>query len=449
MSLSSDPRLPPFTVQEFSDLVCSAFNINDADLHSQLGQPLLSLTPASPSSPSLALVPCDRIYSPSLFSRVRRREGTHPSLSSEMDAHSPLSSPPTPASRSGTITARRMFQQVRSRASAFVLRSRVGSASQSGPTSPPPYEPLPPPCPSPTTSVSSLARALSPWSMLDLTIQRTASRPPSPARSLLTLTPRPISPPPCPDRFLHSLGPSRTRSPTPILRSFFDDSPVPPKRAYSRPATSPSTNYPLSRVTTTSSVQDTLPTESLPSFFDDTGYPAARSRPPSYCRPATPLSAIHSRLPPLRKAKSGGHGLLSRGDRDRRSNSRSMDSVRPIGLGFQDFALWSARKDKNMPSPLTRPRIPPPAPGEGVALGSGELAGSYLTLPPAYVYERRGSATSASTVRTTNFPNLETWILRGICCREARGQAGACPLVFPIWLDLLFRASCACVDVRN
>ncbi len=408
MSLTSDPRLPPFTVQEFSELVCSAFNINDADLHSHLGQPLLSFTPASPSSPSLTLIPSDRIYSPSLLSRVRRREGAHLTLSSGMDAPSPISSPPTPASRSGTITARRMFQQVRSRASAFVLRSRVNSASQSRPTSPLPYEPLPPPCPSPTTSVSSFTRALSPWSMLDLTIQRPTSRPPSPARSLPTPAPRSVGPPPLSQRFDKSYGPSRTRSPTPILRSFFDDSPVPSRRAYSRPATSSSTQYPLSRVTTASSVQDTLPTESLPSFFDDTGYPAAKSRPPSYCRPATPLSVIHSRLPPLRKAKSGGHGLLSRGDRDRRSNSRSMDSAHPVSLGFQDFALWSVRRDKNMPSPLTHPRDPPPVPDEGAALGSGELAGSHLVLPPAYVYERRGSATSTSTVRTFNFLNLET-----------------------------------------
>ncbi|KAI1789195.1 hypothetical protein LXA43DRAFT_893307 [Ganoderma leucocontextum] len=404
MSLASDPRLPPFTVQEFSELVCSAFNINDADLHSRLGQPLLSITPASPYSPSLA--PSDRIYSPSLLSRVRRREGANPTFSSGMDPQSPLSSPSTPASRSGTITARRMFQQVRTRASAFVLRSRVGPASQSRPTSLLPYEPLPPPCPSPTTSVSSFTRALSPWSMLDLTIQRPASRPPSPARSLLTPTPRPISPPPLPERFAQSYGPSRTRSPTPRLRSFFDDSPAPSRRAYSRPATSPSTKYPLSRVTTTSSVQEALPTESLPSFFDDTGYPVAKSRPPSYCRPATPLGAIHSRLPPLRKAKSGGHGILSRGDR--RSNSRSMDTARPVGLGFQDFALWGSRKDKTMPSPLTHPRDPPPVPGGAAALGSGELADPAVALPPAYVYERRGSATSTSTGSTRSSGSLST-----------------------------------------
>lgn len=387
-------------------MVCSAFNINDADLHSRLGQPLLSLTPASPSSPSLALASSDRIYSPGFFSKVRRREGSPLTVPSGMDAQSPISSLPTPASRSGTITARRMFQQVRSRASAFVLRSRVGLASESRPTSPLPYEPLPPPCPSPTTSVSSFARALSPWSMLDLTIQRPSSRPPSPARSLLTPTLRPISPPPLPGRFTQSYGPSRTCSPTPVLRSFFDDSPVSSKRAYSRPATSLSTSYSLSRVTTSSSIQETLPTDSLPSFFDDTGFPVAKSSTPSSCRPATPLSAIHSRLPPLRKAKSGGYGLLTRGDR--RPNSRSMDTVHPVGLGFQDFALWTARKDKDMPPPLTQPRDPPPVPREGVVLGSGEMADSHLTLPPAHVYERRGSATSTSTVGTIKFPTLET-----------------------------------------
>ncbi|PIL30859.1 hypothetical protein GSI_07028 [Ganoderma sinense ZZ0214-1] len=84
-----------------------------------------------------------------------------------------------------------------------------------------------------------------------------------------------------------------------------------------------------------------------------------------------------------------------------------MDSVHPGGLGFQDFALWSARKDKNMPSPLTHPRNPPPVPGEGAALGSVGRAGSHLALP-AYVYERRGSATSTSTGSTRSSGSLST-----------------------------------------
>ncbi|TBU58843.1 hypothetical protein BD310DRAFT_444417 [Dichomitus squalens] len=379
MSLTSGSRPSPFTLQEFSELVCSAFNISDADLTSRLNQPLLSLTPASPHSPS----PPDRIQPPNFLSRGRKAGDPRRSRSSSLDDRSPLSSPARPRSRSGTISARRMFQQVRSRASALVLRSREPPASPSRPPSPAPYEPLPRPCPSPTLSASSFVRALSPWSMLDSTADRPSSRAPSPSRSLLTPTRRSVSPTPLPTRQVQSYGPSVSRSPTSALRSFFDDTPVQSKRAYSRHATSASVVHPLYRVTTSNSVQEGLPHESLPSFFEDTGYRVANPRPPSYCRPVPPSTAIHSRLPPLRKTKSSGHGLLGR--EDHQSSARKIDGP-AMRVGFQDFALWNSRKGENMPSPLTHPRDPPPV--------------------PAYVYERRGSATSNSTGSTRSSSSL-------------------------------------------
>ena len=438
MSLAQDPRPSPFTIQEFSELVCSAFNISDADLSSRLNQPLLSLTPASPRSPSP-----DRIHPPNLLSRGSRGTDVRRSRSSSLDGGSPLSSPSGPRSRSGTINALRMFQQVRSRASALVLRSRGVRASPSRAPSPGPYEPLPPPCPSPTLSASSFVRALSPWSMLDPSAERPSSRAPSPSRSLLTPTRRGVSPPPLLARQPQSYGPSRARSPTVDLRSFFDDTPVQSRRAYSRPATSASVVYPLSRVMAASSAQDRLPHESLPSFFEDTGYQVAKPRPPSYCRPATPSTAIHSRLPPLRKAKSSGHGILGR--EGRQSTSRSMDGPFLEG-GFQDFALWNTLKEENMPSPLTRPRDPPPVPGK-----SASIVFTKSSHPDAIHFQRTYMSDEVALLVIRRYVIFLNWYVQCLEAwyREVHDPARACLLDFRTSSDLRFPARCVFVDDLN
>ncbi|RPD81544.1 hypothetical protein L226DRAFT_564229 [Lentinus tigrinus ALCF2SS1-7] len=383
MSLSTDPRPSPFSVAEFSELVSSAFNIHDAALSSGLTQPLLSLTPPSPVS-------ADHTFD------------DEDTLSSPFDTVSPASSPPSRKSRSRTPTALRMFHQVRTRASALVLRSRAPSPSYPPSPSPAPFEPLPPPCISPTPSSSSLAQALSPWNMADLSRERRRSRADSLPRSLFHFPKRDDTPPPLPEQ---DLGFDR-RSPTPVLRSFFDDSPARSKRAYSRPPTSASSStiHPLSRITTSSSTQSHETMDSLPSFFEDTGYQVANPPAPLYSRPATPSGApprAHTRLPPLRKSKSSGHGLVHR-----RSYSRSTICEPPVGFGFQDLAIWNNHRDNGMPSPLTHPRDAPSVPKTGVIAALSEFDDCEPPLPPPYVFERRGSATSTSTGSTRSTSSL-------------------------------------------
>ena len=56
-----------------------------------------------------------------------------------------------------------------------------------------------------------------------------------------------------------------------------------------------------------------------------------------------------------------------------------------------------------MPSPLTRPRDAPPVPKIDVVPALSQLSEpdeDEPPLPPPYVFERRGSATSTSTVST-------------------------------------------------
>ncbi|CDO70943.1 hypothetical protein BN946_scf184829.g52 [Trametes cinnabarina] len=136
MALAADPRVAPFTVQEFSDLLSSAFNLHHAQELSHhpapAHRPILSLTPPSPDQPLFAY------HHEGRDSSTRCRDGTtddeHRGLRfPSQDEGSPQLSPP---SRSRTMTALRMFHQVRTRASAFVLRPRALSPSPS--PSPPP-----------------------------------------------------------------------------------------------------------------------------------------------------------------------------------------------------------------------------------------------------------------------------------------------------------------------
>ena len=430
MSLPTDPRPSPFSVAEFSELVSSAFNIHDADLTSGLRQPLLSFTPASPLSGS------------SVFDTNR---GFHDE--GAFDARSPDLSPPSSKSRSRTITALRVFHQVRTRASAFVLRSRAHSPSRSPSPSPSPFEPLPPPCISPTpssSSSSSFARVFSPHSMVDLTRDRPRSRADSLPRSLCTLSRRDDSPPPLPG---HE---SRSGTPTPGLRSFFDDSPARSKRAYSRPATSTSSStvHPLTRITTSSSTHSHATADSLPSFFEDTGYQVAKPPAPLYSRPTTPSGPpqrAHTRLPPLRKSRSNGHGLMHR-----HSKSKSTIRETPVGLGYQDFAFWTSHRGDSMPSPLTRPRDAPPVPKIDVVPAISQLSepdDDEPPLPPPYVFERRGSATSTSTVSTPT-GCMRPFMLIALY-REAQGQRRVFRLACPTLWDWLFPADCALADARS
>ncbi|KAJ8488769.1 hypothetical protein ONZ51_g3334 [Trametes cubensis] len=388
MAFAVDPRVAPFTVQEFSDLVSSAFNLQLADSESPLHAPVLSLTPPSPHALSLPDADEDRPASTSDCFDEGTDDGYQRLRSpSRVDGY-PQSqlSPHERRSRSRTITALRVFHQVRTRASAFVLRPRAPSRTSS--PSPVPFEPIPPLSISPTFIPSTIVspRSPSPLSMLDLNLDRPVSRPRSRAESL----PRPsffkrdTTPPPLPGRQTRPNTSSGACTASPGLPSFFDDSPSKSKRAYSRPSTSASTVHPLSRVATSSSAHAVLSTDGLPSFFEDSGYQITKPVAPHYCRSDTPPGTVpqrvHTRLPPLRKAKSGGYGLFGRGNR--KGHSKSPVENAPAGLGYEEPALWAAQQDPHTPSPFTYPREPPPVP-ESSPMLNNSLDEMSPPMPPS------------------------------------------------------------------
>ncbi|EIW65079.1 uncharacterized protein TRAVEDRAFT_62373 [Trametes versicolor FP-101664 SS1] len=417
MSLASDPRASPFTVQEFSDLVCSAFNLEDADLSPPSRRPLLSFTPPSPHS---LVLPDARVdLSGCCFEGETEDEHQDP-RSPSLDDASPQSSPPGRRSRSRTITALRVFHQVRTRASAFVLRPRAPSVSRNSPP-PLPFEPLPPLLAISPTLIPTpiIPRPHTPLSMLDLNLDHPGSRTRSRAESLprSLLFKRETTPPPLPVRQSHPGTSAGVRDASFDLRSFFDDSPVKSKRAYSRPSTATSmsqasTIHPLSRMASSNSAHAVLSGEGLPSFFEDTGYQVAKPAAPHYSRPTTPAEGlglrIHTRLPALRKSKSGGHGLFSRSHR--KDGSKGLSEDTSARLGIEDSAFWSAHNDGRTPSPFTCPREVPPMPNALAPFVLDSPEDLEAPLPPSYVFERRGSAASNSTASTRSSSSLSSKI---------------------------------------
>ncbi|GBE78534.1 hypothetical protein SCP_0114230 [Sparassis crispa] len=361
-------RLTPFSLQEFNDLVCAAFN-----LHSP--QRRLALSSTSPyirdslyhaSSPALLSV------SSCFESDTEDEDGdtTHPppavhsrtpSARSSSYTASPSSSPRRkPRSSSSARAALNVFKRVRTRASALVLRSTN----------------LNTPRPSTAASASeSSTRTVRPHRPSSTVFQ---SRPSTPST-------RPTSPFP----FGPSIPSSTLTGPSPaeVHASFIKLS---PRRVPLRPY-----------------IAGSAAIESLPSFFEDTGY--ARARTPSYSRPATPLLRgagllplrIHSRLPPLRKMKSTS--LFGRATATLGANSgrKTALSSPPVPWTQEDASADHAGR---CPSPYTCPRDPPPVPVPVCA--SSSVAGRQEReeeeiQPPAYVFERRGSATSTCTTAST------------------------------------------------
>ena len=140
-----------------------------------------------------------------------------------------------------------------------------------------------------------------------------------------------------------------------------------------------------------------LPLTPLDSFFDASSLDAKQSF-PSYARSAAPSQIqIHSQLPPLRKSRSFATSIFTK--KLKRSSSKlSEKSIIPRAKST--FGLRSTRNDQTTsfaearcPSPFTSPRDPPAPP----------RASTYLAVPD-YVSQRRGSATSSSTlVRSLSF----------------------------------------------
>ncbi|KAI0961003.1 hypothetical protein AcV7_000225 [Taiwanofungus camphoratus] len=354
---SPDPRSSPFSLQEFNDLVCSAFNLKP---HPNTAADTLPLALPHPynHSPIFSCFESDtdhghhQLFSPLRTGSARVSTGTASHVPPAA-AKSQLHAQPKPhRDRDQAHRARSplsMLKHVRTRASALVLRpANLNVARLAVPD-------LIPADPRPSLS-SQHTSTSSAFSFL--------SRPHTPeyARSRSRTKSLPV---PHPASFLPLTDPGSTRV---------------------RPARAPGM-------------------ESLLSFFDDSGY-ADASRAPAYSRPATPHRAppalqvplrIHARLPPLRKAKSYGAGLFRR----RKPTGANVNVNENANVGV-NIGLWDleARGGSRCPSPFTCPRAPPPVPPlpawQGRSEGEDEEEGE-LTVP-AYVFERRGSAASGSTM---------------------------------------------------
>lgn len=296
-------RSPPFSLQDFQQLVSDAFDLpaNDAsqrDLHSPF--------PSLPAVASSVDVQPPTLHAP------------RPSTSHKI-AH-PSEQPHRPR------TPFELFKSIRTRASALLR-----------PTHPNPSEPVPPlplrtfdstPTPSSRPSTAQTARP-------SVSSQRTAVLSPAPADL--------------------DLARSRTHdSPKSFLKLSDRENPpkLPPKPQH----------Y---------------------SFFDDSDVPYPRSQ-SSLSR--THLR-VHTRLPPLRKARSNMPSIFSK----KSAVSDSGCAPRSSYYYTQSCSdLTYNAEDPRCPSPFTSPReAPKPPPFED------ELE------VPAYVYERRGSATSENTMVRT------------------------------------------------
>ncbi|KZT09080.1 uncharacterized protein LAESUDRAFT_748651 [Laetiporus sulphureus 93-53] len=153
----------------------------------------------------------------------------------------------------------------------------------------------------------------------------------------------------------------------------------------------------------------------LPSFFEDTGYAERRPRAPSYTRPATPSPSlfafyatapepaaqqpakIHTRLPPLRKAKSASTSLFRVG-LGRRERKVSCAAALMVEKSQSRVAMDWSEGDAFM-----CPRNPPPVPPSPTSQKMPQWALGDEDEPlevPAYVFERRGSEASTSTNST-------------------------------------------------
>ncbi|OSX67861.1 hypothetical protein POSPLADRAFT_1165388 [Postia placenta MAD-698-R-SB12] len=369
VQLPSRERPSPFSLEEFSDLVCSAFNLGTQ-------QPALSLAPTS--SRDLPATVQSASVETSLSCFDTDTDDDHISAYLPSRAHST-----TDASRlSVTYTKSRasalnMLKQVRVRASALVLRPANTNIDFSN------SEPLAPQS-LPRISVSSQNTVTS------LTNSSFAflSRPHTPFE-----TPRPSVPFPFNSTTDLALSRSRTRTrsfPGPMSILKFSHRQVTP--ATISPAVSACTTEPPSaRV-------------DLPSFFEDTGYTERRPVPPTYSRPTTPVTSattplrVHARLPPLRKAKSASTGIF----RGRGTKSKGPCPESAAVAAATIDGQWTFDEGEFM-----RPRDPPPVPPIPVRLrglvggweGEGEDNDALLEVPD-YVFARRGSATSTCTTST-------------------------------------------------
>ncbi|KAI0733891.1 hypothetical protein C8Q72DRAFT_771296 [Fomitopsis betulina] len=347
-SISRD-RATPFSVQEFSELVSSAFN----------------LVPTNSSSSVLPSCSSRPLPQASSGFDTDTDDGYH---TRSRDAKAPMSEQ-SPKSRS----AFRVLRQVRSRASAVLRQANAHIAS-------------------PSVGVDHSARpSISSQRTLQSCLTTSSysflSRPPTPI-------PTPRTGSPFPDLAL-----TRTRS---RAKSFTGHLPTSFLKLAKRDARTSSSGR-------SQPLRASVPvnTEDLPSFFETKGYAGRNPPPPAYSRPATPVppviaqqARIHTRLPPLRKAKSASTSLF-RGKKVKGPSAEATDS--DAAKAQPRSALdWTALDSGDY---FTSPRNPPPvpplptAPAKRSPDSSTEEPEGELEVP-AYVFERRGSATSTCTTST-------------------------------------------------
>ncbi|OBZ79094.1 hypothetical protein A0H81_00289 [Grifola frondosa] len=373
---SGSPRASPFSIQEFSDLVCTAFNLS-SDEPSHLPPPL-SLKPPCFDSDTDDDQPPPR--PPNAYK----------------SASLPSSNPSRSRPRSSTLTALNVFKQVRTRASAFVLGQPAPPVATSARPSMSSQRTIIPPSFSQPSSSAHHPTSTLPLAAVNLNLELSRSR----SRTSSLHVPffraskqnsRPV--PPVPMRPARSRVSNCSKADSAFsvagsLPSFFDDTVYQDTRARA-PDMRPTVN-PLVRISTDANASTAVRQgESLLSFFEDSGYQAARPPAPAYSRPSTPRSTlprIHTRLPPLRKSKSSAPGLFSK-------THRQAEGWDPLYAEHKEFDSRGGR-DQRSPSPFTCPRDPPPAPKGSVRMNED------FPVPPPCVFERRGSATSLTSIRS-------------------------------------------------
>ncbi|KAL4244587.1 hypothetical protein ABKN59_010888 [Abortiporus biennis] len=334
-------RPHPFSLQDFQQLVSSAFDSNAglADLSPLSDASELSDSPFAFNSPS-------SFDSESDDEDIQQGHGPASDLLRSETAKAPLRNPLN------------LFKSIRTRAST-VLRSY----SYSSPSD---------------FDLHSISETSLPSTARPSTSSRTAldniQQPrPSTSHSITSRSSFAFSP----FDLTHALSRSRSQS---LPRSFLDIS--------------------------TSSRQTPMVSQSIQpysSFFDDSAL-NPRHPVPSYARPSTPASRsklhIHTRLPPLRKSRSYALTSFTNSSR-KRNSSKTSDIPQPpysAPIGTTGFGFAVSLDDPVDPldpsctrSPFSSPRAPPPIP-----------TNIEPTLHvPAYVFERRGSATSTNTTSST------------------------------------------------
>ncbi|KZT64021.1 hypothetical protein DAEQUDRAFT_68528 [Daedalea quercina L-15889] len=368
ISLSREPfspdRAAPFSIQDFSDLVSSAFNL--ASPVQSSSRPCLSLQPdaslsLSQTAPGVPPSPTSSCFDADTDDDDPARS---PRRASRSSAKEPMASEQSPKSRS----AFRVLRRVRSRASAMLRQANTHLA--------PPSE--------------GIDRSARPSVSSQRTLQSTIT---ASSYAFLSRPPTPHGGSPFPELEL-----SRTRS---RAKSFTGQGPSSLLKLSKRDGGASSAS--ASQAPGASAQADT---EALPSFFETTGYAERNPQPPAYSRPGTPVlpmnaqaqPRIHTRLPPLRKAKSASTSLF------RGKKAKGQATANDAAGAQPRIALdWTMLDSEEY---FTSPRHPPPVPPlpkiaqasrspDSGADEEGDL------VVPAYVFERRGSATSTCTTSTT------------------------------------------------